>query len=318
MTTSEPPHSRARWSEIAVKLRHEPRALQRFVSRKTFRLNETLGFHVVGNHFYEPIPDLRDIDRWWSDDAKPCHGVRIDVEGCESYLVDLLDAAPGFASVYEQGFVDANPSFTSLDAVALYCFLRRERPSTVVEVGQGWSTRVIVAALSDNHRAGIHEVSPRLVTIDPHPRIDPAALDTPIRIDTHRVPVQSATADVLAALAPGDLLFVDSSHVHKPGSDVETVFDVLIPGVPEGVFVHLHDIYTPYRYPRAWYSEAKRFWNEGEHLEDFLRFNDAFEVVLPVQMLIRQSSLLRDRWQREGRGPLEGSSFYLRRVSPPC
>ncbi len=139
-----------------------------------------------------------------------------------------------------------------------------------------------------------------------------------LRIDTHRVPVQSATADVLAALAPGDLLFVDSSHVHKPGSDVETVFDVLIPGVPEGVFVHLHDIYTPYRYPRAWYSEAKRFWNEGEHLEDFLRFNDAFEVVLPVQMLIRQSSLLRDRWQREGRGPLEGSSFYLRRVSPPC
>lgn len=306
-------HSRARLSELAVKLRHEPRAVQRFVSRKGFSLLERLGFHVVGNHFYEPIPDLREVDRWWSDSAKPCHGVDLRFDESEQYLAALLDHAGGFSSVYEFGFRDANPSYTSLDALTLYCFLRRERPPTVVEVGQGWSTRVIVAALTDNHRDG--SARPRLITVDPHPRIEADSLESTISIETVRRPVQDAADLVLGTLASGDLFFVDSSHVHKPGSDVEAILDELVPRVPVGTHVHLHDIYTPFRYPRDWYARDKRFWNEAEHLEGFLRFNRDFRVTLPLHHLIRSSELLAAWWSQERRLPAEGSAFYLRRTA---
>lgn len=306
-------HRRERLSEVVGKMRHERNALQRLLSRKSFRFTERLGFHVVGNHFYEPIPDLREIDQWWTDDSKPCDGIDLRSDECDRYLQTLLGEAGSFSTVYASGFRDANPSYTSLDALALYCFIRREQPATVVEVGQGWSTRVIVAALGDNHREGCRQ--PRLVTIDPHPRLDAAAFDTTIEIDEHRRSVQTAAAEVQQALAPGDLLFIDSSHVHKPGSDVETVFDVLLPHLPVGAYAHLHDIYTPFRYPRDWYLRDKRFWNEGEHLENFLRFNGEFEVMLPLQYLIRRSTALARWWDTSVRGPIEGSAFYIQRVA---
>jgi hypothetical protein len=133
-----------------------------------------------------------------------------------------------------------------------------------------------------------------------------------------RTPLQAIPPRLWEELGGRDFVFIDSSHVHKFGSDVELVFDRVLPSLATGVAAHVHDIFSPYHYPRDWYVRDKRFWNEGYHLENFLRFNPAFRVLVPTHHLVRDSAGLAAAWpavsQLDGRD-LEGSSFYLERIS---
>ena len=130
--------------------------------------------------------------------------------------------------------------FPSLDAAAAYALVRERKPRRIVEVGSGHSTRVLAKAM-----AGIGEI----VAIDPAPRADIAGLPA-VRI----VPstVQAAPADTFATLAAGDLLFIDSSHILMPGSDVDILFGRVLPDLPRGALVHIHDIFLPFDYPPIW------------------------------------------------------------------
>jgi hypothetical protein len=114
-----------------------------------------------------------------------------------------------------------------------------------------------------------------------------------------------------------DFLFVDSSHVFKFGSDVAFELTTLYPQLPKGTLLHVHDIFSPFDYPRDWMVKDKRFWNEQYALECFLMFNSAFEVYLPVNFLIQQSGKLADAvsgLRLDEKFKFFGTSFYLRRV----
>jgi hypothetical protein len=67
-----------------------------------------------------------------------------------------------------------------------------------------------------------------------------------------RVPLQKAPTDAFAVLTRGDLLFVDSSHILMPGSDVDLLLNRILPDLPTGVLIHLHDIFLPFDYPPQW------------------------------------------------------------------
>jgi hypothetical protein len=71
--------------------------------------------------------------------------------------------------------------------------------------------------------------------------------------------MQRAGADVFAGLAPGDVVFIDSSHILMPGTDVDLLFNGVLPALPRGVHVHVHDVYLPDGYPADW---AWRGYNE--------------------------------------------------------
>lgn len=139
--------------------------------------------------------------------------------------------------------------FPRLDAAIAYLMVRERRPGRVVEVGSGHSTRFIARAIADGGLATRH------VAIDPAPRADLAGL--PVELCRGAVP--AAGEAELAALAPGDLLVIDSSHVLMPGSDVDFLLNRVLPGLPPAVLVHLHDIFLPDDYPAAW---AWRGYNE--------------------------------------------------------
>ena len=139
--------------------------------------------------------------------------------------------------------------FPRLDAAAAYATVREEKPARVVEIGSGHSTRFLARAIADGG------LPTRLTAIDPAPR---AALDG-LAIDWIRSSVQAAGAAPFAGLAPGDILFVDSSHVLVPGSDVDFVINDVLPRLPPGALVHFHDIFLPDGYPAAW---AWRGYNE--------------------------------------------------------
>lgn len=133
--------------------------------------------------------------------------------------------------------------FSGLDATLAYTAVRELRPALLVEVGSGHSTRFLARAARDG------ATGTRLVSIDPQPRRDIDALCT----EVHRVPLDTAALPLFDALGEGDVLFLDGSHVLMPGTDVDLVLNHVLPRLPDGCMLHVHDIFLPDDYPPQWH-----------------------------------------------------------------
>ena len=134
--------------------------------------------------------------------------------------------------------------FPRLDAAMLYALARRRPPRRAVEVGSGHSTRFLLRALRDGGAdAGV-------TAIDPAPRADLAGLEGRLRL--LRQTVQEAGRQPFEALEAGDWLVIDSSHVAMPGTDVDFLFGRILPALPPGVLLHVHDVFLPDPYPEDW------------------------------------------------------------------
>jgi predicted O-methyltransferase YrrM len=132
--------------------------------------------------------------------------------------------------------------FPRLDAAALYVLVRERKPARIVEVGSGHSTRFMARAIRDGG------LSTKITSIDPAPRADIQGLGA----EMIRQTVQGAGLAPFFALSAGDVLFIDSSHILVPGTDVDILFNHVLPALPRGVLVHVHDIFLPDEYPPEW------------------------------------------------------------------
>ena len=141
--------------------------------------------------------------------------------------------------------------FPRLDAAMLYALARRRPPRRAVEVGSGHSTRFLLRALRDGG------ADAEVTAIDPAPRADLAGLEGRLRL--LRQTVQEAGPQPFEALEAGDWLVIDSSHVAMPGTDVDFLFGRILPALPPGVLLHVHDVFLPDPYPEDW---AWRGYNE--------------------------------------------------------
>ena len=139
--------------------------------------------------------------------------------------------------------------FPRLDAAVAYTLVRERQPGRIVEIGSGHSTRFMARAVRDGGLAT------RITAVDPAPRAALAGLE----VDHVAATAQSASAALFDALLPGDILFVDSSHILMPGTDVDYLLNRVWPRLRRGVLVHFHDIFLPDDYPQAW---AWRGYNE--------------------------------------------------------
>jgi hypothetical protein len=176
------------------------------------------------------------------------------------------------------GFTLDNDYYSSPDAEVLYCVIREARPSRLVEVGSGHSTRIARLAIIDGGLATT------LVSIDPHPRIDISGLADVVCAE----PVESgAGRSQLAALAAGDILFIDSSHELRPGNDVIALYLEILPALPSGVLVQIDDIFLPYDYPASWVVEQRWPFTEQYLLQGMLMTSDRYDVLWPGHYLQR-------------------------------
>ncbi len=170
-------------------------------------------------------------------------------ESCESDFQDVLDSMDRHeAALLGLGGEPPAPRWTQqwfarLDAAAAYVLVRDRRPARIVEVGSGHSTRFMARAIADG------AIDADLTAIDPAPRADLSGLSVNFLAKT----VQSAGLSPFAALEPGDVLFIDSSHIAMPGTDVDLLFSRILPALPAGVLVHIHDICLPDDYPSSWH-----------------------------------------------------------------
>jgi hypothetical protein len=235
---------------------------------------------VTPVHFYSPIPTLGEVDPRQSTKIQDCHG--LDFQRDEQ-LRRLREEFPRYLEEFQP---EANGGLARVDAFVLYATIREHRPALVVEVGAGESTKVILAALERNRAEG---TAGRLTSIDPYP---PAYLP-PLR-GPHFTLLQAKVQDVPdREFLDADLLFIDSSHVSKFGSDVNHEMLHLVPRTKVGTLVHWHDIMIPQDYPIAWLNKGT-FWNESYLLQAFLAFNDTFRTVWAARyMQVREPEALR-------------------------
>ena len=287
--------------------------------RRTFGLWQLLGFHVTPNHFYQPIPDTRRLpEALWTrrsgmvgvDLREPAQLALLDElsAACGSEWAELPDAPTGVRWQFHFG----NVFFESVDAEIYWGLVRTRRPRRIVEIGSGSSTYLAAQAALRNAAEGY---PCELVAVEPYPNpVLSRGFPGLTRLVTAEL--QSVPLEEFTALGDGDVLFIDSSHVLRIGSDVQYEFLEILPRLRPGVLVHVHDVFLPDEYPRGWVMDEHRFWNEQYLLQAFLAFNQAFEVVWAGSYLNgRHPDRLAAAIPSYRDGETTPGSFWMRRVA---
>lgn len=173
------------------------------------------------------------------------------------------------------GYVTGNGYYDAPDADALYLLMRDLRPARVVEIGAGNSTRITRQAILDG------AFSCHLSVVDPWPRADIDGLYDQFRQSR----LETLETAFFADLQAGDVLFIDSSHQVRMSNDVAHLFCRVIPELPSGVVIHVHDVFLPYEYPKRFFYDCPS-WGEQYMLHALLS-SGGYEVLWPGYWLQR-------------------------------
>ena len=166
-----------------------------------------------------------------------------------------------------------NYFFGAVDALVLGAMMNKHKPTQIIEIGSGISTRYM--KLFKNH----FNLNTKIVCIDPEPRSEISGA-TDILI---KKPFESAIARNDLKLNPGDFLFMDGSHYVFQNNDTLSFFFKVLPSLPAGVIIHIHDIYLPYDYPE---NVTDQLWSEQYILAAMLLGGfKGFRVLLPTYYL---------------------------------
>lgn len=250
---------------------------------KIIHERDKYAFGYPPGHFYSPIPSLDEIKLKEKDifDFVPR-----EIPGVDLNETEQLQLFNVFLEFYREiPFEDSkkdglrygfeNFGYTYSDAIILYCMIRYLKPKKIIEVGSGYSSCVM---LDTNELHFDNSIS--CTFIDPYPQhllslIKESDKD---KVEIIEQKLQDVEQDRFLDLSAGDILFIDSTHVSKVNSDVNYAFSKILPNIKSGVYIHFHDIFYPFEYPKEWiYSGIA--WNEAYMLKTFLQYNSVFKIV---------------------------------------
>jgi predicted O-methyltransferase YrrM len=271
---------------------------------------ERAGIHITRDYFYEPIANRQEIDPALWDNPSHLSGLDRNTDEQLAFLRDIC--ALGYLDEYHRlPSLTSSPvgysrdgGFGGIDGALLYATIRKFRPARIMEIGAGQSTLLSTLTLKANGGEG------RLTAIDPYPQPYLRALDDP-RFTLIEEKVERVPLSFFDVLNSDDILFIDSSHVIKIGSDV--IYEILeiLPRLRPGVLIHIHDIFLPHHYPKQWVLNDRKNWTEQYLVQAFLAFNSSFKIFW--------SSAMMETWHRDKLLPhfpnLGGASLWLRRVT---
>ena len=267
-------------------------------------------------HFYSPIPSLAEVRRREAEIfrvPREIPGVDLN-EGAQLELFAALAAFYGeqpFPEHRRDGtrYFFENPMYSYGEALVLYAMIRHLRPRRIVEIGSGHSSCAMLDTIERFLDGAV-----ACTFIEPYPDLLRSLVGDEefARLHVIATPVQDVDPEVFARLEAGDILFVDSTHVAKVGSDVNHIVFHVLPALQRGVYVHFHDVYYPFEYPRDWVYQG-RAWNEAYVMRAFLQYNREFPVAFFNSFFGRfHHERLSERMPLCLRSP--GSSLWLRRA----
>ena len=279
-------------------LKHPKRALADTLSRTAMAnlakaarksgpmVSRSNGLMVMKDHYYSPIPSETDLSAPdYFDRMRDLPGVDIDDSAILDFIAtDLPPALESFRAWLSseagkpEGFRLVNGAYMAVDAHLYFATVLLNRPRRIIEIGCGRSTDVAVAARAALRDATGQEVEH--LCVEPYPNDKVRALADSGAIELLESRVQDVPLDRFLALGEGDILFIDSTHVLREGSDVQFEFLEVLPRLGSGVSVHVHDVSLPKPYPRT-YVDQGLFWNEQYLLQAYLINNARIRVTWP-------------------------------------
>jgi hypothetical protein len=252
---------------------------------RLFVLGQRFGWDVLPRHFYSAIPNVRELQRSesWKRPSSMTGVAGADIESQLSFLraccLPPLPKRLKQGGIYEHACREnGQPGYGPVEADFLYCFITTKRPNRIVQVGCGVSTAVILLAAKEaNYR-------PEIICVEPFPTEYLTRIARQKLIELISKPAQEVDSEVFTSLDVGDLLFVDSSHAMRPGSEVNRIILEGLPRLVSGTYVHFHDIYFPYDYQSSVLTTLF-FAGESTLLHAFLIENRRFSVAVSLSML---------------------------------
>ena len=252
--------------------------------KRIFLIGQKLGFHIIPNHFYYPVPDTRLLtNKIFTSQSK-----LIGLEMNEKEQLELLsifefnfknefNKFPHTKTKVPYHYYTTNGNFRSVDGEILYCMIRYFKPKKIIEIGSGYSTFCSAQAILKNQEL-YDNYNCELIAIEPYPN---KTLRKGFPGLSHLIPtqLQKVPIEIFTELGENDILFIDSSHILNIGNDVFYEFIEILPRLKKGVIVHIHDIYLPLEYPPELVLNLLCFFNEQYLLQSFLAFNDTFKVL---------------------------------------
>ncbi len=275
---------------------------------------ESVGYKTLFRvgHFYSLYPDLDDLKSKKSDlydVKKPILGIDFN-ENKQLKMLKMMSTK--YANIPDWGGNGyraqyGNVSLSPGDMIGLCSMLQVLRPKRMIEVGSGWSSAV---SLDTNEHLLGNTIN--LSFIEPYPELLYSILKESDKINLRAEGLEEVELEFFQQLGEGDVLFIDSTHVSKMGSDVNYLFFEILPRLKRGCYVHLHDIFYPFEYPWNWIAEEGMVWNELYLLRSFLQYNSDWEIIFFQNMMEKKyPEIFMEKWPVDM--PIHGGSFWMRK-----
>ena len=239
-------------------------------------------FFVPPGHFYSPLISVDEIlashDKIWNLKDSNLKGIDLNIAKQKSlaqHFKEFYKLLPFEDEANDKNrYHYLNDQFSYGDAVILFSMIMSQKPKRIIEIGSGYSSAVM---LDTNELFFDSEIE--LTFIEPYPDRLKSLIKSTEQCEIISEKIQNVDLDIFNSLEAGDILFIDSTHVAKTGSDVNTIIFNILPIVKRGVIIHFHDIFYPFEYPVDWVLKDQRNWNEAYFLRAFLSFNNSFRII---------------------------------------
>jgi hypothetical protein len=270
---------------------------QRILNQKAPAMNrptqksDEVQSHWSHGHYYSPVvnPDAS-VNSYWSREmlVKPdgIEGIDLNLPcmiefwsaNAEYLLANPFPDEPGEKTRYHA----LNGTFPGGDAMFVGAMMRTYRPERIIEIGSGNSTACM---LDWAERLDFKDL--KITCVEPDPIRLKRNLRSADKVQIIESMVQDVDLSIFDDLRPNDVLFIDSTHVLKTGSDVHFELFHILPRLADGVIIHFHDCAYPFEYSKKAVFELNFSWNEAYALRAFLMYNSAFRVIFWNSMFYR-------------------------------
>jgi len=237
---------------------------------------------------YEILDNQRDVFKSYLGKFLSCYDLfeQIETETPQD------DPRPGWHNIWISGF----------DLISLCGLLKTNNPQNYIEVGSGNTTKFARETIN------YYGLKTRITSIDPQPR---AVIDQ-LCEQTMRSRLEDIGLELFKELEPGDMIFMDGSHRTLMNSDATVFFMEILPNLPSGVVVGIHDIFWPDDYPPQW---IRRYYSEQYLLAAYLLAeSNSFEVILANNFIAQDedlSTVLAPLWLQLPWITQHGAAFWM-------
>ena len=254
----------------------------RFISSSEYQATHRIRLPFPIGHFHSPIVDPDEARKYVPRDRNMdpglLPGLTLSLAGMEEFWASngaLISRTPFAKSAGSSTrYYYDNAVYPIGDATIYRLMILHHRPKRIIEVGSGFSSAAALDAIDES------EQETQLTCIEPDPTrlfglIRPSDR---LRIRVMEDVVQAVPLSTFDQLEEHDILFIDSTHVVKTGSDVNHELFSVLPRLKPGVVIQIHDILYPFEYPDEWVYAHNYSWNEIYAIRAFLMHNHDYRV----------------------------------------